>query len=87
MPFPPIRAWQRALVVAALAALPWHVPGDPPRAMAVAAQPPGDADEARTEAAENEEEAGDERGIFLPTDRGRERQLDRAKRLIAGERW
>jgi hypothetical protein len=28
-----------------------------------------------------------EPGVFLPGDRGRERQLDRARRLIADERW
>lgn len=28
-----------------------------------------------------------EPAVFLPSDRGRERQLDRARRLISGERW
>ncbi len=28
-----------------------------------------------------------EAGMALPSDRGRERQLDRARRLVAGERW
>lgn len=30
---------------------------------------------------------GDDRGVFLPSDRGRERQLDRAKRLAEAQRW
>lgn len=47
---------------------------DPPPAAAPADSEPDDA-------------GGDERRVFLPTDRARERQLDRAKRLIAAGTW
>ena len=31
--------------------------------------------------------ANDDNGVFLPADRVKERQLDRARRLIAGDGW
>ena len=48
---------------------------DPPR--------PGDTDAP----ADDVGEGGDEGGVSLPTDRLKERQLDRVRRLIADERW
>ena len=48
---------------------------DPPR--------PGDTDAP----ADEPSEGGDDGGVALPTDRLKERQLDRVRRLIADERW
>jgi outer membrane protein assembly factor BamB len=35
----------------------------------------------------DQESAGDDHGVFLPVDRGKERQLDRARRLVEAGNW
>jgi len=52
---------------------------DPPR--------PGDTDAPADEPADEPGEGGDDGGVALPTDRLKERQLDRIRRLVADERW
>jgi outer membrane protein assembly factor BamB len=52
-----------------------------------AAQVAPNAFELIDESAEAEAAEPVEPGMSLPSDRGRERQLDRARRLVAGERW
>jgi outer membrane protein assembly factor BamB len=72
------RGWVVALVVLAIAVL---IPADG------RPETPTALDGTDEPAAAADDQEAVEPGVFLPGDRGRERQLDRARRLIADERW
>ena len=69
-----------ALLVAVL----WHGAAEHVAGRAVADEQPVGREEAGPEDGIGD---GDDRGISLPSDRGRERQLDRARRLVAAGSW
>lgn len=96
----PIDPWSRVRIAAAVFLLAWAAPGAPPES-ALAQDALGDPAPAGRAAggpdaapdAQVPPQAGSttdgaaEPAAFLPTDRGKERRLDRGRRLIADGRW